>query len=517
MASELTVLAVVASVCAIAYLSSKLRVTRRKLPYPPGPRPLPIIGNALSIPTKQMAPAYREMCYKYGDVVYLESFGQPIIVLGTHESALDLLEKRSAKYADKVHSTMATLAGWDWALPIMTYGSWWRRSRKAFHEFFNLATIPRYRATQLECARRIIARLARDPDDFPEHIRQCLGFGILSIAYGIDIEREKTPYMAIAAETMATFAATFVPGKYLVETFPSLRFLPSWLPGARFKREGKAWKPIVERLRNTPWDATVAAMKDGVAPQSIVTTMLERTSGHKLDGESLAEEVQMAKDTAAATYAGGADTLFSAMMAFFLAMAKYPDVQRRAQAELDAVVGPERLPGFDDKPSLPYIAAIIKECIRWRITLPLGIAHHSMEDDEYRGYYIPKGTVVIPNVWAYSRDTRYYSDPEEFRPERYLKDGKLSPGVLDPGDFVFGYGRRGCPGRDFAEATLFALTSHILHTLKIGPPKDAHGKPMSLDVGMTDGGVLALTEPFECTIVPRSAEAETLISSAMQA
>lgn len=89
---------------------------------------------------------------------------------------------------------------------------------------------------------------------------RCLGFGILSIAYGIDIEKEKTPYMAIAAETMATFAATFVPGKYLVETFPSLRFLPSWLPGARFKREGKAWKPIVERLRNTPWDATVAAM-----------------------------------------------------------------------------------------------------------------------------------------------------------------------------------------------------------------------------------------------------------------
>lgn len=87
------------------------------------------------------------------------------------------------------------------------------------------------------------------------------------------------------------------------------------------------------------------------------------------------------------------------MLAFFLAMAKYPEVQRRAQAELDAVVGPERLPAFDDKPSLPYITAIIKECIRWRITLPLGIAHHSMEEDEYRGYYIPKGTMVIPNAW----------------------------------------------------------------------------------------------------------------------
>ncbi|KAI0820677.1 cytochrome P450 [Trametes gibbosa] len=511
------VLVTAAFVCVVAYYCfTKLSVARRTLPYPPGPRPLPIIGNALSIPTKQMAQVYREMCMTYGDLVYLESFGQSILVLGTHEVALELLEKRSAKYADKIHSTMADLVGWDWALPVMTYGSWWRRSRKAFHEFFNPAVLAQYHSTQLECARRILPRLVTDPQHFPEHIRHCIGFGIMRITYGIDIEKATIPYMAIAAQTMATFAATFVPGKYLVETFPILRFLPYWMPGARFKREADAWRPIVQRLRNTPWKATIADMKNGVAQPSIVTTLLERTCG--LDGESLADEIKISKDTAASAYAGSADTLFSTTMSFFLAMASYPDVQQRAQAELDAVIGPDRLPNFDDRPFLPYIFAIIKECVRWRIVLPLGIAHRSMEEDEFRGYYIPKGTIVIPNAWAFTRDTKHYPEPEEFRPERFLKDGKIDPDILDPVDFAFGYGRRGCPGRDFSAAILFALISHILHMFTIGPPKDEHGRPLPLNVRTTDGGILLLPEPFECTIIPRSAEAETLIlaNSAVQ-
>ncbi|KAL1939472.1 hypothetical protein VTO73DRAFT_10028 [Trametes versicolor] len=488
-------LAAIALVCIISVFFKHIITNGRKLPLPPGPRRLPIIGNALSIPTRRIAQVYREMSMKYGDLVYLESFGQPLLVIGTHETALDLLEKRSAKYADKVHSTMASLAGWDWVLPIMPYGPWWRRSRKAFHEFFNPGAIVQYRPVQLECSQRILSRLVRDPQHFPEHIRHCIGSGIMRITYGIDIEKETTPYMAIAAEAMATFAAVFVPGKYLVETFPVLRFLPSWLPGARFKREGKEWTRIVRRLRDTPWNATAAAMVRSIC----------------LEGQALAEETTIARDTASSAYAGGADTLFSTTMSFFLAMASYPEVQKRAQVELDTVVGPHRLPNFDDQPSLPYIAAIIRECIRWRIVVPLGIMHHSMEDDEYRGYHIPKGTLVIPNAWAMTRDTRHYPDPEEFKPERYLKDGKLNPEVLDPGDFGFGYGRRGCPGRDFSEAALFSLMSHVLHTLKIGPPLDVDGKPLPLDVGMTDGGILALPEPFECTIAPRSAEAEALI------
>ena len=90
---------------------------------------------------------------------------------------------------------------------------------------------------------------------------------------------------------------------------------------------------------------------------------------------------------------------FVTLQAFFLAMSLNPDVQRKAQAELDAVVGPGRLPEFSDSNSLVYVNAVIKETLRWHTIAPLGVAHATTTDDELRGYFIPAGTVVLANIW----------------------------------------------------------------------------------------------------------------------
>ena len=87
------------------------------------------------------------------------------------------------------------------------------------------------------------------------------------------------------------------------------------------------------------------------------------------------------------------------MMHFFLAMVNHPDVQQKAWAELDAVVGPDHLPTFEDRDSLPYINAIVKETMRWHSIVPLGIAHLISEDVYYKNYCLPKGAVLIPNNW----------------------------------------------------------------------------------------------------------------------
>ena len=81
-------------------------------------------------------------------------------------------------------------------------------------------------------------------------------------------------------------------------------------------------------------------------------------------------------------------------------MASYPEVQKRAQAELEAVIGPNRLPTFADKTDLPYIAALIKECLRWRPVVPLALVHLSIEEDEYKGYRIPARSAVVANPWC---------------------------------------------------------------------------------------------------------------------
>lgn len=89
----------------------------------------------------------------------------------------------------------------------------------------------------------------------------------------------------------------------------------------------------------------------------------------------------------------------SAALTFVLAMVMYPEIQRKAQKQLDDVVGDDRLPHFSDRSQLPYIDAVLRESLRWQQVLPMGVAHALIADDEYRGYFIPKGTVVIANQW----------------------------------------------------------------------------------------------------------------------
>ena len=88
------------------------------------------------------------------------------------------------------------------------------------------------------------------------------------------------------------------------------------------------------------------------------------------------------------------------LQAFFLAMVQNPDVLRKAQSELDAVVGSDRLPDFSDRASLPYVNAVIQEVKRWHSVAPVGISHRSTAEDEWNGYRIPAGTVIVPNQWC---------------------------------------------------------------------------------------------------------------------
>ena len=119
-----------------------------------------------------------------------------------------------------------------------------------------------------------------------------------------------------------------------------------------------------------------------------------------------------------------------------------PDVMKKAQEELDRVVGKEDLPDFSDEGSLPYIDAVVRELLRWNPPGPIGIPKRVTQDDSYRGYFIPAGATVIENIWAVFRDPNIYPDPDTFNPDRFLKDGKINPLIFNPKDRVFGSGRR---------------------------------------------------------------------------
>ncbi|OBZ67809.1 O-methylsterigmatocystin oxidoreductase [Grifola frondosa] len=175
------------------------------------------------------------------------------------------------------------------------------------------------------------------------------------------------------------------------------------------------------------------------------------------------------------------------MQWFFFAMLSHPEVRRKAQAELDAVVGRDRLPDFNDRDSLPYVNAVALESFRWQPAVPLGIPYCSTASDEHNGYSIPSGSMIIANIWAFTRDTDVYEEPERFNPDRFIKDGRLDPNMKDPRNLIFGFGRRICPGRHLADASLFINVASVLHVYDIGPPLDANGEPIHLEPIATSG------------------------------
>ena len=189
-----------------------------------------------------------------------------------------------------------------------------------------------------------------------------------------------------------------------------------------------------------------------------------------------------------------------------LAMTVYPDIQRKAQEEIDRVVGSARLPNFKDQANLPYVEAVVTEALRWHPVAPLGLPHTTEKDDIYGDHLIPKGSLLIPNTWWFLHDPEVYSEPMAFKPERFLGE-KPEP---DARQHCFGYGRRICPGRLLADSSVFLTIAQSLAAFNIGKALDDNGKPIEPKVEFTPG-IISHPAPFQCTIKPRSAQHEQLI------
>ncbi|EDR09902.1 uncharacterized protein LACBIDRAFT_233802 [Laccaria bicolor S238N-H82] len=400
--------------------------------------------------------------------------------------------------------------GAGWALAFLPYGATWRSHRKAFHEHFHSNIVSKYQPIQAEAAKTFLRRLLASPDDFMEHMRHYFAASIMEICYGIAVLEHNDPYVSIAKDAVEGVSEAGIPGAFLVDLFPVLKYVPSWFPGAGFKKKAARWRAFIYEMLERPYRRVQRDLKAGIARPSMLQSMISN-----LPDEShpmRAEAEMMAKAVTAAAYGGGSDTTLAALQAFFLAMATHPDVQRKAQTEIDAVVGQDRLPDFSDREKLPYVNAIVKETLRWHSISPLGIPHMSTEDDEYDGYFIPKGTLVVGNVWTLMHDPNAFVDPFKYEPERYLKDadGRLDDTVLSPRAAVFGFGRRICPGRHLVDASLYVAVSNVLAVYNIKPPTDDEGNEVKLREEVT-GGLLSFMVPFKCVIEPRSSVALALI------
>ncbi|CCL99956.1 uncharacterized protein FIBRA_01981 [Fibroporia radiculosa] len=182
-------------------------------------------------------------------------------------------------------------------------------------------------------------------------------------------------------------------------------------------------------------------------------------------------------------------------------MVLHPDVFLRAQAEVDRVTGHLRLPNFDDRLSMPYVECVLREVYRWGCPLPFGVPYRLVENDECRGYHLLAGSTIITNIWAMTRRTDVYPDPERFLPERFeLAHGQTA--LHDPRKYIFGFGKRSHPGCDFADSSIWIVMVGILSALDVRKARNRTGEEIS-PVPAFKSGSVRHAAPFECDIRAR--------------
>lgn len=467
----------------------------------PGPAQLPLLGNVLSIDTKEPWLSYTDWHAAYGHLVFVRLLGQGVISINSQRVAEALLDKRSDIYSDRPY--LATVQQFGWSaitFAFAGYGDEWRLSRRLFHQDFRPNSILKLRPMQMRRAREMIINLIDDPQHYHHHFATFASSVGMSTMYDYHPSARDDPLVRMLEDTVTVGIEMTTPeNATLLQLFPFLLKLPDWCWGSSIKRAAQTSTDTMNQIRNLPFQSS-QQHTSFLGQSSMVADGLQKL---EMQNEASKPMFEIAlKNAVVAAVMGSYETSSSTLMVFALAMVLFPDVQKRAQAEIDSVIGRDRLPTFEDRASLPYIEAILRETFRWQPILPLGVPHATSSNDTYEGHFIPKGTTVLCNTWAISRDENRYPDASRFMPERFLDaNGALTND--DPAGYVFGLGRRACPGRHAGDASVWLGIATMSATVDFSHTKDDQGKAIDFTPQFNPGLVRSLIN-FPCSISPRS-------------
>ncbi|OAX33955.1 cytochrome P450 [Rhizopogon vinicolor AM-OR11-026] len=480
------------------------RLKSQNMPsLPPGPSPLPLLGNILSIDTKEPWLTYTEWRAVYGDLIFVRILDQEAVIINSQHIAEALLDKRSRIYSDRPYLATRIPYGWSFAFFLMGYNDEWRLNRRLFHQSFRLESALRFRPMQITRAREMVLNLIDDPQHYHSHFATFSSSVAMSAVYGYQPSARDDPRVRVMENALDLGFSVLTPERAMIlKTFPFLLKLPDWCWGSSVKRDAQVSTNRMTEMVDVPFRTVQQQMADNSLPiqSSMVAENLLRMQ--KQDEAFQPTFESALKGSAANAIVGAYETTSSSMMVFLLAMVLYPHVQERAQAEINSVIGKEHLPTFEDRASLPYIDAILREVLRWEPIVPLGVPHATSSEDSYNGYFIPKGAVVMCNTWAIARDEKRYPDAARFMPERFLDtNGKLTGDDLV--EYAFGLGRRICPGRYAADASMWSGVVTMLATLDISYAKDDQGKVINFTPEFTTG-LTRRPVNFPCSISARS-------------
>ncbi|KJZ70820.1 hypothetical protein HIM_09779 [Hirsutella minnesotensis 3608] len=494
----------------ITYWQNSRKTARS--PLPPGPKPLPIVGNIMDLPPQGVPEFEHWLKHKdaYGPISSVSVLGQTLIILHDKQAALDLLQKRSRICSGRPGTEFAKLCGYGKWVVLQQDDEYLRRCRKLMHQQLGTkSAVAEFSYIQEIEVRRFLFRILNGPETLVKHLKTKASAIISKVVYGYVIEPHKPdPLVELVELNMANAQRATTP-VWLVDAIPVLKYLPNGFPGAGFKETAQQWNRINQMSTELPYAFVKRQVASGSHRQSFVSKLIiQQALDRDADAAKRGRDENDLQWSAAMLYNGGLDTTVAVLSGFVLAMVMFPHVQHKAQEEIERVVGNDRLPGFADRPNLPYIEAIVQEACRWNPTAPLGFPHMVSEETTYDGYRIPKGAILFPGIWWFCHDPDVYVDPDVFEPARFLEP-RNEP---NPSPNIFGYGRRVCSGQYLADSSIFLTIVQILAAFDIRKATDELGREIDIKMN-TNPGLINRPVDFPYKIAPRSNKYEDIIRS----
>jgi len=348
-------------------------------------------------------------------------------------------------------------------------------------------------------ASRFLWRVLQTPKDYANHLQTEAGAFILKVTYGYNVAPNGLdPLVAASENIVALFQHCATPQNWLVNIIPAMRHVPEWFPGGSFKKTGREIAQGIAHFVAKPLEFTKYQKAQNCHEPSYASDLIDQ-----------GEDNAVVEWTAGAMYMAGADTTAASLKGFLLGLLLFPEVQRKAQAEIDRVIGPNRLPTLADRDDLPYIEALLKEVHRWHTVAPMALTHMADEDIIYNGYLIPKGAAIMANAWFFNHDPEVHPDPLVFSPERFLTEDGHEP-EPDPREISFGFGRRICPGKWIADTAIFVTMAQTLAAYNVTKAVGIDGREIEPKLD-PQPGIVSLLVPFPCAFTVRSPKYEELI------
>uniref|UniRef100_A0A8C6W742 unspecific monooxygenase n=1 Tax=Nannospalax galili TaxID=1026970 RepID=A0A8C6W742_NANGA len=488
---DLTVVLVLGLSCLLLLSLWRQNSGRGKLP--PGPTPLPIIGNFLQIDVKDIRQSLTNLSKVYGPVFTLYLGTQPTVVLHGYEAVKEALIDHAEEFSGRGRHPVAEKSNKGLGI-VFSNGNRWKEIRR-----FTLMTLRNLGMgkrniedrvqEEAQCLVEELRKTNGSPCD-PTNILSCVPCNVIcSIIFQDRFDYNDQEFLDLMERLNDNIQILSSPWIQVCNNFP---FLINYCPGSHnkiLKHMNYLEFYVMKKIKEHQESLDVTNPRDFIDYYLIKRSQVNHNQSSEFTLENLAL-------TVVDLFSAGTETTSTTLRYTLLLLLKYPHVTAKVQEEIDRVVGRHRSPCMQDRSSMPYTDAMVHEVQRYIDLIPTNLPHAVTSDIKFRNYLIPKGKTGLTSLSFLLKESKGFPNPEKFDPAHFLDE----KGNFKKSDYFmpFSAGKRMCAGEGLARMELFLILTTILQNFKLKPlthPKD-------IDITPVSSGFASLPPPYQLCFIP---------------